>query len=213
MKKIYTHKFLSILAIFLFILIAFSSRVFATSTSELSDTDINLVVKHGYDLIELNGYNPNVFTKYYIDNGNRICYFTDNSEISCVNGSGRYLLKVKNNCTVHFDIDTFDAIEFGNNMENQIGNPWDISYVNDIVFSSFDIYHGTSIVFEKNIDFFHQTPQGITLTLVEETTKAQIMEQMRIMIVGFLKYLIAFVVSVVAFWKGWQFLSTQLKKA
>ena len=43
--------------------------------------------------------------------------------------------------------------------------------------------------------------------------KAEIMEQMKITVVGFLKYLIALVISLIAFWKGWQFLSTQLRKA
>lgn len=61
--------------------------------------------------------------------------------------------------------------------------------------------------------FFRVPLQGITQTLVEETMKAQVMEQLKATIVGFLKYLIVFVISVIAFWKGWQFLSMQLKKA
>lgn len=62
--------------------------------------------------------------------------------------------------------------------------------------------------------FFYVPPQQeITRILVAETGKVQIMEQLRKMIVGFLKYLAVFLVSLIAFWKGWQFLSTQLKKA
>lgn len=209
MKKIYTHKILPILAIFLFILFVFSSNVFATSVTELSTDDINTMVQRGYDVIEENGYNPSDFTKYFIrDIG--ICYFTDNSSI--VIGSAS-LVKVKNNCCVWFDFDTLEPTEFANNMENQIGNPWDLVYTRNIYYSSFTITSGNNVIFEKNIDFFHQTPQGITATLVEEAMKAKILEQLKIMIVGFLKYLIVFVISVIAFWKGWQFLSMQLKKA
>ena len=54
---------------------------------------------------------------------------------------------------------------------------------------------------------------GIKETLVVETEKAQIMEQIKTMIVGFLKYLIALVISVIAFYKGWKFLSMQLRKS
>ena len=39
------------------------------------------------------------------------------------------------------------------------------------------------------------------------------MKQIKTMIVGFLKYLIVFLVSVIAFYKGWKFLSTQLRKS
>lgn len=65
----------------------------------------------------------------------------------------------------------------------------------------------------KNGKLFFQPPQTLTMTLVEATLKAQITEQLKIMIVGFLKYLIVLVISLIAFWKGWQFLSMQLRKA
>lgn len=73
-------------------------------------------------------------------------------------------------------------------------------------YSSVDVYYNGEL-------FFQLPPQGITQMLVAETTKAQIMEQMKIIVVGFLKYLIVFVVSLIAFWKGWQFLLGQLRKA
>lgn len=75
------------------------------------------------------------------------------------------------------------------------------------LFSTENIYNPTGDV------FFHHTPLGITQTLVAETEKAQIMEQIKTMIVGFLKYLIVLVISVIAFYKGWKFLSTQLRKS
>lgn len=66
---------------------------------------------------------------------------------------------------------------------------------------------------EGLISFFQMAPQGITQTLVEELTKAKPMEEMKTIVLGYLKYLIALVISVIAFWKGWQFLSMQLRKA
>lgn len=76
-------------------------------------------------------------------------------------------------------------------------------------------------IYSSNVDihntdgsiFFQPTPLGITQTLVAETGKAQIMEQIKTMIVGFLKYLIVLVISVIAFYKGWKFLLTQLRKS
>lgn len=73
-------------------------------------------------------------------------------------------------------------------------------------YSSFDVYNASGKI------FFQKPLLGITKTLVVETEKAQIAEQIKIMIAGFLKYLIALVISVIAFWKGWQFLSIQLRK-
>lgn len=80
----------------------------------------------------------------------------------------------------------------------------------NIVYSNYDVY-------DKNDKLVFQAPPQVnpTLTeiLVEETTQAQITQQIQTMILGFLKYLTLFVVSVIAFYKGWKFLSTQLRKA
>lgn len=100
----------------------------------------------------------------------------------------------------------------GGNASNVSGEISYITLVNnsDIISSSKDIY--TDNTFTEI--FFLSTPlETITSTLVEETEKAQIMEQMKKMIVGFLKYLAVLVISLLAFWKGWQFLSMQLRKA
>ena len=76
----------------------------------------------------------------------------------------------------------------------------------NFLFKNIDVYKNGEL-------FFQKPPLGITQTLVEETEKVQIAEQLRTMIVGFLKYLIALVISVIAFYKGWKFLSTQLKRS
>ncbi len=59
--------------------------------------------------------------------------------------------------------------------------------------------------------FFDPAAQEVTLAQVLEETKP--VEIFKTTIVGFLKYLIAFVVFVIAFWKGWQFLLKQLRQA
>lgn len=79
------------------------------------------------------------------------------------------------------------------------------------------IYSNYDILDKNNGELVFQAPpqvnQTLTETLVEETTQAQITQQIQTMILGFLKYLTLFVVSVIAFYKGWKFLSTQLRKA
>ena len=77
-----------------------------------------------------------------------------------------------------------------------------------------EIYFSTVNIYDSDLNVvFQPAPVEITQVLLEETTKAGIMYQIKTMIVGFLKYLIVLVVSVIAFYKGWKFLSTQLRKA
>lgn len=89
----------------------------------------------------------------------------------------------------------------------------------DIIQTDFKVYKanytpGKEATFTDEVVFpvAPQIPE-ITKTLVEQTTQTQIQEQLKLMITGFLKYLIVFVISVIAFWKGWKFLSKQLKRA
>lgn len=85
-----------------------------------------------------------------------------------------------------------------------------ISKVNGYFKSTFTVKNSSG----QTVDpFFPSPPQEITGVLVAETGKAQIMEQIKTMIVGFLKYLIVLVISVIAFYKGWKFLLTQLRKS
>lgn len=206
MKKIYTYKIFTIFLLTLLSLLIFSNSSFATSATDLSDVDIKLMVQRGYDLIEENGYNSKEFTKYYIDS-DRVCYFTDNSNINCINWLGRNLLKVSNNCTVKFDLDTLEAKEFGNNMENQISSTWDISYVDSIVFSTFDIYKGDTIVFEKNIDFFRVAPQPMAEIMLVELKEKETTKE----ILGILPLILVVVVSFLGLRKALSWLWTLLR--
>ena len=61
--------------------------------------------------------------------------------------------------------------------------------------------------------FFPVPPQTLGIIMGTTFKTADMMGTMKIMITGFLKYLIVFVISVVAFWKGWQFLLKHFRKA
>lgn len=88
--------------------------------------------------------------------------------------------------------------------------------VNSFCYSNADVYTTSGTVFFQQPPPIVEEPTveiALTQTLVETATQVQIAEQLKMMIVGFLKYLIVLVISLLAFWKGWQFLSTQLRKA
>lgn len=72
--------------------------------------------------------------------------------------------------------------------------------------------------FNKSDVFFQQTPVPSKViigqtTLAEELEMAQVTENFQTMIRGIIPYLIALVVGLVAFWKAWQLLLKQLRKA
>lgn len=95
-----------------------------------------------------------------------------------------------------------------------VENVWCNRAITDRTNGNFSIYYSTLDIYNNSGNVvFHAPPVGITQVLLEETTKAKIMGQIKTMIAGFLKYLIALVISVIAFYKGWKFLSTQLKKS
>lgn len=58
---------------------------------------------------------------------------------------------------------------------------------------------------------FQESPTLSTLRGIN--FRPMVWEIMKMTIAGFLKYLIVFLVSLIAFWKGWQFLLKQLRKA
>ena len=126
---------------------------------------------------------------------------------------GYYLFLMPNDFHVkvrYRDNYAYLKVEFGDDNLTSFGN-WYESYfvdgIESVVYSTFEVYNPD----DKLV--FQTPPVEITQVLLEETTKAGIMNQIKTMIVGFLKYLIALVVSVIAFYKGWKFLSTQLRKA
>lgn len=83
----------------------------------------------------------------------------------------------------------------------------------DIIASGSDIYN-----WENTPAFFTRTPLPLQVviaptTLAEELEMAQVKENFQTMIRGIIPYLIALVVGLVAFWKAWQLLLKELRKA
>lgn len=85
-----------------------------------------------------------------------------------------------------------------------VGTPYNFSN-SGVMFtpylSNHDILHNGTVFFSK--------PKG----LLQSIQEIQIMEKMTHPIRGILPFLIPFLVLLVAFWKGWQFLSQQLRTA
>ena len=208
-NKFFTHRFLPILSVFLFVAFVLTSIVFASSdlsanngnTYTLPDFTDEMKQYPNYLIFVENGGSK--FNLYFLidDDG----YFYNDSSgvyhygrafLCSTTGNGYYNSRTQGTST--------SVCKIG----GAIGS-------SSIFISSVDIYKDVN----KNEIFFQKPPQvipevlGITETLVEETEKVQIAEQLKIMIVGFLKYLIVLVISLIAFWKGWQFLSMQLRKA
>lgn len=213
-NKFFSNKFLPILSVFLLVTFVFTTTVFGFSSKcPVCDEQLELNYPDGVSsiiltddgsgrhvnnmiLVKLDGYYYIILTssnnghsteKLYIDNG------TFCTSPSC------YL---------------FAYFKYVNNSWNYIGHN-DISFSNNIINNASFLSSTSNIYTDSSLTdvFFQSAPLGITKTLVEETEKVQIAEQLRTMVVGFLKYLIALVISVIAFWKGWQFLLTQLKRS
>lgn len=170
------------------------------------------LVQKGYKVISDNGYDSKIFTSYFVlENGSTIIYLPDTSGFYVYDWGG-LMCRASNFFVVDFDLNTLEPLDKVPWI-NMSDNASDIARFNRVTHSTFNMKQGDSVVFEKNIDFFRLAPVGITQVLLEATTQAKIMEQIKTMIAGFLKYLIALVISVIAFYKGWKFLSTQLKKS
>lgn len=207
------NKFIVISLIFMLLLsiFTFNNNVYATSVSDLSEDKVKLLIQRGYSYMNSHGVDISQFSNYQISKTGSISYYPKNCSFGYNNwGSGIFQSSYR--YSVDFNLDTLEVISSSDCLDHS--SVGDDIYVDRIAYASMDIYNNRNdIVFAKNIDFFYPAPQGITATLVEETEKVQIAEQLKIMIAGFLKYLIALVISVIAFYKGWKFLSTQLKKS
>ena len=202
-NKFFVNRFLPILCIFLLVACFFTTNVFASS---------NLTANNG------NSYNLPEFTeemkkydKYliFVENDGKhfaLYFLVDDDGYFFNNSSGIYCYGRLLICSTDGDGFYGSRYEVKSGTVGKIGG----SITGSSTFiSSVDIYTDVN----KSDVFFQKPLQGITQTLVAETEKVQIAEQLKIMIVGFLKYLIALVISVIAFYKGWKFLLMQLRKS
>lgn len=207
-NKILLNKMLLIFLVFVIAVSACFSNVKASSTKYITANNVTYTL-------------PNECTDYYIIfkyDGKIWLYFGNTPYWGVHKGSGYYDLFIyasdkgygsaDNRLSCYQYAINLDSTDFSQPVE-KYNRTWGYccgSLENfEVLYSSVDIHDTSGGI------FFHQTPLGISQTLVAETGKAQIMEQIKTMFLGFLKYLIVLVISVIAFYKGWKFLSTQLR--
>ena len=208
-NKFFTHKFLPVLSIFLLVVLIFTSSVFAYSPSSWSDDVVSLI--------------NNTYSNYSSEYKHFICFVNRSIEVVmfCWNDDDTFFVQGSLNGSPTLEASqatSFLCLKLDGNTLAVLSSEVSFNKVGYHVYTSGDnitLHTNTNVYndYDKTSIFFQLPPQGITETLVEETTKVQIAEQLKMMIVGFLKYLIVLVISVIAFWKGWKFLSTQLRKA
>ena len=202
------RKSILILSVFLIIL-CITNSVLGYSPISFNENQINNI-----NNIYSNYSSNYKYFIYFVNKSNKgVLYCWNETEIFFVQGSLNGLPTIEASSTGDFlsvilNCDTF-KIESTDTTHSKVGYHVSTSDNNIYVYSNTNVYTD----YEKSSIFFQKTPLGITGVLVEETTKAEIMKQIKTMIVGFLKYLMVFLVSVIAFYKGWKFLSTQLRKS
>lgn len=156
------------------------------------------------------------FTEDNIENGFFIQYW-----------SGTYYMGVFNSSDVHL---YKSGYKIGSNVSykeysfNTSSNSWafyrnmnangEICGESGLFYSSVDIYSSSSsndvAISKTGTNFFLPEPEVTLATILEENSPT---ETFQTMIHGIIPYLIAFLVGLVAFWKGWKFLSKELHKA
>lgn len=222
-NKFFYNKFLPVLCIFLIVLFVFNTYSFGFTEEEQSE--INRIVS----TLKANSKNQSV-TWAIDDNNTKKAYFSADFDYNGNTCSYIAIMYWRSQCSVTFT----NGVVVGKNIDsaqhdlnvyyydsdlNCLGaKPYHLNGGSSISISGVNYYFYSEYTMRNNsgevVDpFFPSPPQEITGVLVAETTKAQIMEQIKTMIVGFLKYLIVLVISVIAFYKGWKFLLTQLRKS
>lgn len=216
MKIIFNYKFFIIISLFILLLFTFSVGSFAATT--------DLVFSDG------NTYSLPDFSSYVSGYKHYSIFYGRNENVGIrvilVPYNDDYVYKLVKESSGKYSLKKFTptgSYSIGYNFYYLTGvndSFWKSSKVSDdggfyfnggfySGYSTVDIKDGEgNVVFQKPV----LVPE-ITKTLVEQTTQAQITQQLQKMIVGFLKYLMVLVILVIAFWKGWQFLLMQFKKA
>lgn len=215
-NKFIDNMFLPILSIFLLVVFVLTTFSFASDNSSqcpVCEEELILFYPDGISSIILtnDGSGKHVNNMFLVKLDNEY-YIVVTCSYSNVHGNEKLYIN-NNNLSTSPSCYMYAYFKYSNNSWNYIG--YDNNFVSNIIQNATFISSTTDIYTDDTFSdyFFQSAPLGITKTLVEETTKVQITEQLKIMIAGFLKYLIVFVISVIAFWNGWQFLSTQLRKA
>lgn len=218
MKNFLTHKFLPVMAVFMLVIFTLCTSCFASSDLKFSNDEIynlpdftDIVGNNDYCIIY--GKNTNIGTRFLL-----LPYDKDNYQLRLVKIGDKYSLRLYSISSTPTDSNSIKYSYYY--ISSTSSSSWSSSSTSDTsgFYFSGGIYgvYATQDLYDLDGNLvFQVAPQipEITKTLVEQTTQTQIQEQLKLMITGFLKYLIVFVISVIAFWKGWKFLSKQLKRA
>lgn len=203
------NKILSILCIFILVSFIFiNNNTFATSNSfylsingtivELPDFYNNINTSNGFIITssDLNEFRIMEFLDTPYDN--RVF-----SEVLYSFETFRYYTseaKILGSWKIYtYTLDGSYTVEYTSN------DHWDWSYHWPVVYSSYNIYDVDGQL------FFHQAPLSLTaIQVLEQNSPMKIFQTMTH---GMIPYLIVFLVGLVAFWKAWQLLLKELRKA
>lgn len=209
------NKFLLVILIFMLVIASFTS-VFASTSVYPNDYTVpecdvfNRMIKQDDGTYCYNGISTCI-DRYFVCHTDSIDYYFFVCDGYFINNK-YYLNNNSVSNYIYFEYDTNGSFIRANSL--RCDSSFSLWNGMSICYSSTDLYDSNGVlVFQVALPEIPEEPQQITQVLAEETEKVQIAEQLKIMIVGFLKYLIVLVISLIAFWKGWQFLSTQLRKA
>ncbi len=202
------EKFKIILCITIFCFLLFlSNNVFAENKKLVVDN---------YDMSDIYNYFAEDEAFFIVKIGDRYLFYMP------INNNYKKYCAIKNNYISYFNENWF-SLE-GNNYKfyyfnadtNKFDYAWTGAY-DSFKYNAYPVLYASKGIYNADHKTFFLTPPPpkveITETLIQEMGKVQVMEKMKTTIVGYLKYLIALVVSVIAFYKGWQFLSKNFKRA
>ena len=201
--KVYS-KFLIVLLLFLVIFI-FSFTPFSLGVTSINvdgtDIDLSHIEHYEYVTIQIIPNSTNfymcsydtkpIFDGYYNEETDKLHY-----SVKDTSGTGVFMYQFCN-------FKKSGALVGTNNIYTSnypIGGNYDLSKV---IYSSFDLTDvDGNILFPKT-----------ALTLAQTLEMEKPVEKFQTMIVGIIPYLIAFLIGLVAFWKAWQLLFKELRKA
>ena len=196
-NKILTISIIFILLSFIFInsCFAYSSSnsvqtLFSACTNYLDDHNITY-----YDYVVLEKYNAKEY----------IFIFLTNSNYTFKANTSKNYISANYNIIFHFDSNEEDLSVFSSNTGSTVYDIFSLSMFYP-TYSTFDIYNSSNAL------FFQLTPVPPS-TLVEALEISKPKETFQTMMSGIIPYLIALVVGLVAFWKAWQLLLKELRRA
>lgn len=189
------NKFIVIILLLFLIINVFSINTYAYDFTDINDKKQSIpdlpsdVLEKNFVLSEYVGS----YTIWVMSDKTGYFYIDNNYVYASINPVARYEYNA-----------IYEEWRFkGNQYLSSGSSDWikkeNFSYSNIIVFSN-----------KEKDNVFFPLPQTV---LGRVTMKAEIMKEMKTTMVGFLKYLIVFLVSLIAFYKGWQLLLRQLRKA